>query len=125
VTRADNTRYLAQATTARHDAALERAQAAIERLDRTGGAVNFGAVARAASVSRAWLYDQPELRGLIEQLRETPTLPPRVPTSQRASAESQRQRVASINAEIARLRRENADLQDQLARRLGHDRAGR
>lgn len=109
----------------RHDAATQRAQAAIERLDRTGAAVNFGAVARAASVSRAWLYNQPALRALIEQLRQAEPPPPRVPASQRASASSQRQLLASIKSDNARLRLEDAVLQDQLARRLGLDRVQR
>ena len=69
VTRADNTHHLQRAATARHDAALQRGRGAIEDLDRAGQPITFTAVARAARVSRGWLYNQPDLRDAIIRLR--------------------------------------------------------
>ena len=60
---------LAAAAARKHDATLARAGAALRELDRAGGVINFQAVARAAGVSRQWLYQQPDLRREIEQLR--------------------------------------------------------
>jgi len=62
---------LARVNARRHDAALAAARAAMERLCREGRAVNFGAVARAAGVSRGWLYRQADLRQEIGRLRSS------------------------------------------------------
>jgi hypothetical protein len=117
---ADNTRFLAQAAARRHQAALAKASHAIERLDRSGQPVTFSAVAAAAGVSRAWLYRDPEIRNLIEQLRGTPQTTTR--DAHRASADSLRQRLDAARADITRLRAENAALRDQLARHFGGQR---
>ncbi len=51
----------------------------------------------------------------------TPTAGPRR-DAQRATAESLRQQIHTCRQEITRLRAENHQLRDQLARRLGNDR---
>ena len=66
--RADNSRHLVAA--ARRRSQASRAVAALRRMDRAGTAVTFDSVAREAAVSRAWLYNQPELRTEIERLRQ-------------------------------------------------------
>lgn len=53
---------LAAAAARKHHAALKRASGALRDLDAAGHAINFQAVARAAGVSRQWLYRQLELR---------------------------------------------------------------
>jgi hypothetical protein len=124
VTRADNTRYLAEAAAERHRAALRRATAAIEHLDRGGEAVTFSAVARAGRVSRAWLYRQADLRAAIIRLRPTNGRPaPATAANQRASTESLRQRLDATRNEITQLRAENTRLREQVARTLGEQRA--
>jgi hypothetical protein len=126
VTRADNTRYLAEAAAERHRAALRRATNAIEHLDRCGEAVTFSAVARAGSVSRAWLYRQADLRTAIIRLRPTDGQPaPATAANQRASSDSLRQRLDATRNEIAQLRAENTRLREQVARSLGEQRARR
>ncbi|MEU3624862.1 DUF6262 family protein [Amycolatopsis coloradensis] len=50
-------------------AAIQRAVAALRRMDKSGLPINFDAVARQARVSRSWLYNQPDLRVEIERLR--------------------------------------------------------
>ncbi|MFE7980482.1 hypothetical protein [Streptomyces shenzhenensis] len=41
----------------------------MHEIDAAGMAVTFDAVARAADVSRSWLYTQPDLRAEIERLQ--------------------------------------------------------
>jgi len=115
---ADNSRFLAQAAAERHQATVARAQAAIEKLDRSGHTVTFSAIAQAAGVSRSWLYRHPDTRDLITRLRSrrspAATTPP---AAQQATTESLRQRLHTTRAEISSLRAENIALRDQLARR--------
>ena len=108
------------AAKARHDAVTARAEAALEALQRQARTVNFGQVAKAAGVSRYWLYRQPELRQKIERLRGGPPQK-RHPSqgTQRASADSLRQQLHVYREELARLRAENTALKEQLARQLG------
>ena len=61
MTRADNTRFLTQATAERHHETLRKASDAIEHLDSTGQPVNFSAVAAAAGVSRDSPYRDPAI----------------------------------------------------------------
>ena len=126
MTRADNTHHLKVAATERHIAAVARARAAIEELDRVGTAVTFAAVADAAGVSRGWLYTQPELRAAITGLRHIRTLTtPTRPAAQRATTDSLRARLDAARDEIQHLRTENANLHAQLARSLGDQRVHR
>jgi hypothetical protein len=127
VTRADNTHHLRRAAVARNDAAHERARAVIEDLDRAGRPVTFIAVARAATVSRSWLYNQPDLHDVIIGLRPSgaTTGAALTPHAQRASAESLRQRLDAARDDITRLRADNAALREQLARSLGEQRTSR
>ncbi|MCA1706119.1 MAG: DUF6262 family protein [Actinobacteria bacterium] len=125
MTRADNTCHLLRAAAARHDRAIGRARAAIDEFDRATQSPTFAAVARAAGVSRSWLYDQPDIRDAIIRLRRERPTETSVPSVQRTSPASLRQRLDESRTEIARLRAENGVLRDQLARRLGEDRARR
>lgn len=127
MTRADNSQHLLRATAARHHATLQRARAALDELDRTGQAITIAAVARAAGVSRSWLYGQPDLRSTIHRLRAvtdntTSSSSPPIPARQRATPASLRQRLDATRAQITRLRAENAALRDRLARSLGEQR---
>jgi hypothetical protein len=123
MTRADNTRHLAQAAASRHQATLTKASSTIERLDRSGQPVTFSAVAAAAGVSRTWLYRNPSIRDLITRLRTEPSQPASTPAAQRATAESLRARLDAARQEVTRLRAENATLREQAARHLGQQRA--
>jgi AraC-like DNA-binding protein len=127
MTHRDNSDHLRRAATARHEATLDRARHAIAELDRTGHPVTIAAVARAAHVSRSWLYKQPELRDTINRLHTATTgaTSSASPVAQRATPDSIRQRLDATRQEIRRLRAENAALRDQLARTLGQQRANR
>ncbi len=101
--RANNTHLLRRAAATRNDAARDRARTVIEDLDHAGRPVTFIAVARAATVSRSWLYNQPDLHAAIIALRRLDPTPDTAPTpfAQRASIESLRQRLDSAREEIA------------------------
>ena len=120
----DRTERLRQATETRHADTMARATAALHIIGRTADPITFCGVARAAGVSRSWLYRQPDLRGQIEQLRQSARPgPSRVPPAQRASDESNRQKLRIYREELTRLQTENRDLRERLARRLGAERA--
>jgi hypothetical protein len=121
--RADNTRFLTQATAERHQETLRKASDAIARLDSSGQPVNFSAVAAAAGVSRASLYRDPGIRDLITRIRSAPSRSAATRAAQRATAESLRARLDTARAEITRLRAENTMLREQAARHLGEQRA--
>ena len=120
----EHTERLRRAAEARHEKTLAKAVAALRSLAGAPEPITFGRLARTAGVSRSWLYRQPELRQQVEQLRQS--RPPKgsgVPTVQRASEESNRQKIAMYREELARLQAENRDLREQLARKLGAARA--
>jgi predicted HTH domain antitoxin len=122
----DRTAQLIAAAKQRHELTRAKAIRAIRELHRAGEAVTFGAVSRAAQVSRSWLYTQPDLRAEIHRLRAgTPSgsRPAAAPTAQRASAESLRQRMLVMQRRIHDLADENQRLRHQLAIALGEKRA--
>jgi uncharacterized protein DUF6262 len=125
--RPDNSRHLVTAAKHRHELARAKAIRAIRELDRAGSvAITFESVARTAEVSRSWLYTQPDLREEIQRLRTRTTAArtvPTVPDRQKATAESLRRRLASIQERIRQLTEENQRLRHQLALSLGQQRA--
>src|SRR5260370_31716451 len=65
-----NTTGLATYTQQRKEQKYQQAEAAISTLLREHKAVNFTSVAKAAQVTKAYLYSQPLLRDRIEALRQ-------------------------------------------------------
>lgn len=123
--RADNSRHLVAATQRRSAATRKRAVAALRRLDNAGTPISFDAVARAASVSRSWLYNQPDLRAEIDRLRQRrpATAHTLVPDRQRCSNASMRQRLELAAQRIRWLETDNTRLREALAEALGDNRA--
>lgn len=125
--RPDNSHHLVVAAKRRHELARAKAIRAIRELDRTGNVpITVEAVARTAEVSRSWLYTQPDLRTEIQRLRDATAAArstPTVPDRQRASAESLRRRLATIQEHNRQLAEENQRLRRQLALSLGQQRA--
>jgi hypothetical protein len=115
---------IAAAAARKRDDALGRANAAVRELDHAGTAITFQTVARAAGVSRQWLYKQPDLRREIERLRGAGP-GPGVPTAQRMTDASLRQRIRSLLDENHRLRGETAELRAELAIAYGERRHAR
>jgi Family of unknown function (DUF6262) len=103
--------------------ARARAGKALRELDQQGRPITFQAVARQASVSRQWLYQQPELRTEIERLRavqrDRASL---LPATERSTEASLRQRVQTLLDENRRLRQELDELRHELALAYGRQR---
>lgn len=112
---------LAAAQRKRHDA-LAAARAAIRAMTEAGVEITFAGVARQAGVSRQWLYKNETLRAEIEQHRANHESGTRIPTAQRASDASLRQRSLLLIEENKRLRRENSELKAELAALIGERR---
>jgi transposase-like protein len=95
----------------------------VRDLNAEGAQISVQAVARRAGVSRQWLYTQPALRAQIERLRDrAPAAANGVPTRQRATEASLRQRLEMLRGENQRLREENASLKTELAIAYGQQR---
>ena len=109
----------------RHDDARRRAVSALRDLDAAGVPVSLASIARAAGVSRSWLYRQSDLRTTIEHLRQTRPDPGRhsTPAAQRATTDSLDRQLEALRARYAELQAENRQLRDALARKLGQHRA--
>ena len=90
--------------------------------------MTFAGVARAADVSRSWLYTQPDISGQIRRLRKTTddTGPAgAIPAGQRATDASLRARLTAALDRNKQLADDNARLRRQLARALGDQRSSR
>ena len=61
---------LSEAAARRHELTRSRAVQALRELDRAGVPVTFTGVAKAARVSRSWLYTQPDISSQIRRLRQ-------------------------------------------------------
>jgi len=114
-------RPLAEAAAKRTLEAQQRVHSALRDLDSQAAAVSFAAVAQRARVSRAFLYQHPELRSQIEALRSAQAdAPAHVPARQRASDASLRARLRAALEEGQHQREEIARLREELA--LAHGR---
>jgi hypothetical protein len=123
--RADNTAPLISAARKRHELTRSKAIRALRELERAGTPVKFETVARAAGVSRSWLYAQSDIRAEIERLRGTTQRAPSppIPAAQRASDASLLRRLAEASQRNQQLAEENARLRRQLAHALGDQRS--
>ena len=113
---------LTEAAARRHELTRARAIQALRELGRAGTPVTFAGVARAAGISRSWLYTQPDISGQIRRLREK-TGAGAIPAAQRASDASLRTRLAAALERNRQLADDNARLRRQLARALGDQRS--
>jgi hypothetical protein len=125
------TAVLAAAAKAKSQNKTRDAELAIRRLVKRGEPITFQAVQREAGVSHAFLYNHPELRQRIENLRSRP----RPSTINEAPTDSDSTLVITLTRQIADLKKqhhqqvqalrdalqrahgENLDLRRELARR--------
>lgn len=123
--RPDTSAALHEAARRRSERTRAKAIEALRRLDHAGNPITFEAVARAAGVSRSWLYDQADLREEIQRIREVINRPKsaRVPARQRSSDASLIARLQIALEKNRKLTEENQRLRRQLARALGDQRA--
>jgi regulator of replication initiation timing len=115
--------HLQAAARRKHESALERTRAALAAMRDAGLQISFQSVAARAGVSRQWLYKNVELRAEVEKLRARQAGPQPVPAAQRTSDGSLRQRNLTLLDENKRLRGENQQLKQELAKLLGERRA--
>jgi hypothetical protein len=127
--RPDNTAGIITAARRRRELTRAKALHALRELDRTGTPVTFDAVARAAGISRSWLYGETDMRAEIQRLRQATRRAPDPPisTTQRASDASLLARLRAATDRNRTLAEENQRLRRQLAQALGEQRtaAGR
>jgi hypothetical protein len=120
---------LSAAAARRHELTRSRAVQALRELDRAGVPVTFAGAAKAAGISRSWLYTQPDISSQIRRLRkETANAAGSaggIPAAQRATDASLRARLAAALDRNRQLADDNARLRRQLARALGDQRAAR
>jgi hypothetical protein len=117
---------LSEAAARRHELTRSRAVQALRELDRAGVPVTFAGVAKAAGVSRSWLYTQPDIGSQIRRLRQETNAggsAGAVPAGQRATEASLRARLTAALDRSKQLADENARLRRQLARALGDQRS--
>jgi hypothetical protein len=122
--RPDNTAHLIIAARQRHELTRAKALRALRELDHAGTPITFETVARAAEVSRSWLYNQTDIRTEIERLRDaTRRAPsPPIPAAERASDASLLRRLQTANERNRQLTADNQRLRRQLAEALGQRR---
>jgi AraC-like DNA-binding protein len=111
---------LTAATKQRSRDTRQRAVTAIRRLDKDGLPLTMTTVAKAAGVSRSWLYRQTDLHFEIARHRHPA---PALPRLQRANSASQHQRIENMTDEIRRLNAEIISLRQQIAEYYGQQRA--
>jgi hypothetical protein len=101
--RNDRAAVLAAAARAKSQAKTTAAEQAIRHLIKRGEPITFQAVARAAGVSHAFLYNHPQLRGRIEHLRtrHDPTPPPT------STADPDNNLLLALTAKIDRLQKQH------------------
>ena len=100
--RPGNTANLKAAAARRHQAAVTRAEAGLQKLTRSGQQITFRGVARAAGVSLEFLYNHPELRSRIEHLRaqQQTTAAPARPAADPGPASQASSVVRTLTAEL-------------------------
>ena len=122
--RPDNTAPIIAAAKNRHELTRAKAVRALRELDHCGAPVTFDTVARAAAVSRSWLYAEPDVRAEIERLRaatrQAPSPP--IPSRQRTSDGSLLTRLQAAIERNRTLTEENRRLRRQLSQALGEQR---
>src|SRR5438093_1538290 len=119
---ADNTRYLLEATQRRSADARQRAEDALARAARGRGRVTVVGIAKAAEVSRSWLYPQPDLIDTITRLQQRQPAPTRT-GQQPATVASLQNRLDAAHVRNKQLRGQVAELTERLEAAYGEIRA--
>jgi hypothetical protein len=122
--RADNSRHIVAAAQQRAAAARERAESALDELHRAGQPTTVAELARAAVVSRSWIYTQPDLLERVQRHNQTARRSREGPAV-RASDASLQRRLELAHQRIRQMADDNQRLPDQLARVHGALRAAR
>jgi hypothetical protein len=105
----------------RSEQAMDRALAALHRMETTYREINFRTVAFEAKVSTAWLYGQEDLRVRIMRSRRTTShkVVPSVSAKQDREHQSRQNIVAALRLRIKTLEEKNRELTELLERAYG------
>lgn len=106
---ADNTRFVIAAAHDRSRRARERAERALAVAQRSPTRPAVADIARAARVSRSWLYTQTDLMAALRELQATTTAAARS-GERSATTESLRQRLDAAHTRNKKLREINTEL---------------
>jgi len=104
----------------RSEGAVQRALAALHRMETSNREINFRSVAAEAGVSTAWLYNQQQLRDRIMRSRKLQTWAPSAHSETVGREVSSRKSViATLRLRIKKLEEKTRDLTEQLERVYG------
>jgi hypothetical protein len=106
-----NAENLKAAAQRKRDAAINRAELALQRLAGDGNVITYRGLARAAGVSVDFLYRSP-LRARIDELRARQrNHPPQLTASDKTETQSQSSVVRALSVQLTQLRQQHrADL---------------
>jgi AcrR family transcriptional regulator len=111
----DRIEHLKQVHEARKVKTRQTVDDAIQRLIRANDNINFNSVAEEAGISKATLYNNPEIRERIESLREQQA---QVSTPKQVKREMDENNkdaiIVSLKRKIKKLDEENKELREQL-----------
>ena len=106
-----NTEGLKRSARLRSQNTMQRALAALQRMDVSDREINFRAVAAEAAVSSAWLYSQDELRVRIMRSRRTTSdVAPPASGSRDRERTSRQNIVATLRLRIKAVEKKNREL---------------
>lgn len=107
-----NTAGLKRSARRRSERAMDRALAALQRMDASDQVINFRTVAAEAKVSTAWLYGQQELRARIMRSRQRSDhgQVPSAPAALNRERVSQQNIVSTLRHRIKDLEERNREL---------------
>jgi hypothetical protein len=106
---ADNTRFVVAAARDRSRRARERAERALAAAQRSPTRPAVADIAKAAKVSRSWLYTQADLMAALRELQGR-TTPTRRSAERSTTTESLRQRLDAALDRNKKLREANTEL---------------
>lgn len=111
----DRKEHLKQVHEARRANTLNKVDEAIKRLIKAKESINFNSVASEAGVSKATLYNNPEIRQRIESIRQQQAQVPTPKQIKREMDENNKDAIiASLKRKIKKLEEENKELREQL-----------
>ncbi|WP_088243302.1 DUF6262 family protein [Calothrix rhizosoleniae] len=93
--------------------AFNKVEQGIQQLLKDKQAINFNTVAKAAGLSKAWLYKEPEIKARIEHLRENHSKTKVIPQKQRISDSSKDAIVKTLKERVKKIEAENRGLREQ------------
>lgn len=94
---------------------VQKVDVAIQRLVRASEPINFNSVASEAGIAKATLYNNPELRGRVESLRQQQAQAPTLKQIKREINENNKDAIIdSLKRRVKKLEGENKELRERL-----------